>query len=58
MKDLIQKIKESGLTGRGGAGFPTGKKWDAVKKAPGAKKFVIANGSEGEPAVGKDGLLL
>ena len=58
MADLIEKIKDSGLTGRGGAGFPTGKKWEAVKSTPGKKKFVIANGSEGEPAVGKDGWLL
>jgi len=58
MADLIEKIKDSGLTGRGGAGFPTGKKWEVVKNAPGKKKYVIANGSEGEPAVGKDGWLL
>lgn len=58
MADLIEKIKESGLTGRGGAGFPTGKKWEVVKNTPGAEKYVIANGSEGEPAVEKDGWLL
>jgi NADH:ubiquinone oxidoreductase subunit F (NADH-binding) len=58
MANLIEKIKNSGLTGRGGAGFPTGKKWETVKNAPGAKKYVIANGSEGELAVGKDGWLL
>jgi NADH:ubiquinone oxidoreductase subunit F (NADH-binding) len=58
MADLIEKIKESGLTGRGGAGFPTGLKWEAVKNASGKKKLVIANGSEGEPGVGKDGWLL
>jgi len=46
MANLIEKIIKSGLTGRGGAGFPTGKKWEAVKNAPGKKKFVIANGSE------------
>jgi NADH:ubiquinone oxidoreductase subunit F (NADH-binding) len=58
MADLIEKIKDSGLTGRGGAGFPTGKKWEAVKNAPGTKKYIIANGSEGELAVEKDGWLL
>jgi NADH:ubiquinone oxidoreductase subunit F (NADH-binding) len=58
MVNLIEKIKDSGLTGRGGAGFSTGKKWEAVKNAPGAKKFVIANGSEGEPGVEKDSWLL
>lgn len=58
MADLIKKIKDSGLTGRGGAGFPTGQKWEAVKNAPGAKKYIIANGSEGEPGVTKDGFIL
>jgi NADH:ubiquinone oxidoreductase subunit F (NADH-binding) len=56
--DIIQKIKDSGLTGRGGAGFPTGAKWEAVKKAPGEKKYIIVNGSEGEPGVLKDGFIL
>jgi NADH:ubiquinone oxidoreductase subunit F (NADH-binding) len=58
MTNLIEKIKDSRLTGRGGAGFPTGKKWQAVKDAPGNKKYVVANGSEGELATGKDGWLL
>ena len=56
--DIIQKIKESGLTGRGGAGFPTFSKWEAVKNAPGEKKYIIVNGSEGEPGVLKDGFIL
>lgn len=56
--DMIQKIKDSGLTGRGGAGFPTGAKWEAVKNAPGEKKYIIVNGSEGEPGVLKDGFIL
>jgi len=56
--DIIQKIKNSGLTGRGGAGFPTGAKWEAVKNAPGEKKYIIVNGSEGEPGVLKDGFIL
>lgn len=67
MVNLIEKIKDSKLTGRGGASFPTGNKWFSVAKALEDKKsqgeknikvFVIANGSEGEPAVGKDGWLL
>ncbi len=57
-QDLIAKLKDANLTGRGGAGFPTGKKWEAVKNAPGEKKYIIANGSEGEPVVFKDGWLL
>lgn len=56
--DIIQKIKESGLTGRGGASFPTGDKWEAVKDAPGEKKYIIVNASEGEPGVMKDGFIL
>lgn len=56
--DIIQKIKESGLTGRGGASFPTGDKWEAVKNAPGEKKYIIVNASEGEPGVMKDGFIL
>jgi len=56
--DLITKLRDSGLTGRGGAGFPTWKKWRAVKDALGEKKYVIANGSEGEPRVFKDGWVL
>ena len=56
--DIIQKIKEAGLTGRGGAGFPTFLKWEAVKNAPGEKKYIIVNGSEGEPGVMKDGFIL
>lgn len=56
--NIIQKIKESGLTGRGGAGFPTWQKWEAVKNAPGEKKYVICNASEGEPGVMKDGFIL
>ncbi|MFH0969341.1 MAG: NADH-ubiquinone oxidoreductase-F iron-sulfur binding region domain-containing protein, partial [Patescibacteria group bacterium] len=56
--DIIQKIKESGLAGRGGAGFPTWQKWEAVKNALGDKKYVICNASEGEPGAMKDGFIL
>lgn len=56
--DIIQKITEANLCGRGGAGFPTGKKWAMVRDAEGEKKYVIANGSEGEPGVLKDSYLL
>lgn len=57
-EDLIARIKESGLTGRGGAGFPTGIKWEAVQKQAANKKYIICNGSEGEPGVFKDRYLL
>lgn len=56
--DIIRKLRESGLRGRGGAGFLTCMKWQAVKNAPGEKKYVICNVSEGEPGVAKDGRLL
>ena len=56
--DLIQKLKKHNLTGRGGAGFPTWKKWDMVKNAPGNKKYVVCNLSEGEPGVAKDRFIL
>jgi NADH:ubiquinone oxidoreductase subunit F (NADH-binding) len=57
-EDLIQKIKKAGLTGRGGACYPTWQKWQAVHDAVGAKKYVVCNASEGEPEVRKDGYIL
>ena len=58
--DIITKIKEANLLGRGGANFPTWMKWDAVKKEEGQGKkiYIIANGSEGEPSVFKDEYIL
>jgi len=55
---ILDKIKEANLVGRGGASFPTAVKWEAVKNAPGDKKFVICNFSEGEPGVKKDHYIL
>lgn len=46
---IIQMVKDSGLRGRGGAGFLTGKKWEFTKNSPGDKKFVVCNGDEGDP---------
>jgi NADH:ubiquinone oxidoreductase subunit F (NADH-binding) len=54
---LIDLAEASGLTGRGGAGFPTGRKMRSVAAGPGSK-VVVANGAEGEPASRKDRLLL
>ncbi|MEM8883587.1 MAG: NAD(P)H-dependent oxidoreductase subunit E [Planctomycetota bacterium] len=51
---LIEKLKGSGLSGMGGAGFPTGVKWDFVRKAKGGKKYVICNADESEPGTFKD----
>lgn len=55
---LIQTVTESGLRGRGGAGFPTGRKWDAVRKATGSPKYLICNGDEGDPGAFMDRMLL
>lgn len=59
-QNAIEKIKDANLLGRGGAGFPTWIKWDAVKKQEqsGKKIYIIANGSEGEPGVFKDEYIL
>ena len=55
---IIKEIKASNLLGRGGAGFPTGLKWEFTRKAEGDKKFVICNADEGEPGTFKDRVLL
>jgi len=49
---IIQEVTDSGLRGRGGAGFPTGAKWKVCQEAQGDKKYVVANGSEGDPDIG------
>jgi len=58
MKEALNKIKAANLTGRGGAGFLTWKKIEMVDFAEGSRKFVICNGSEGEPGVHKDEYIL
>lgn len=57
-EDVIAIIKESGLRGRGGAGFPTGLKWGFVRQAAGEKKYVICNADESEPGTFKDRMVL
>ncbi len=54
MDDIISKLKEANLSGRGGAGYPTWKKWEAVRNEAAEKKYVVCNASEGEPDVFKD----
>ena len=49
---VIQEVITSGLRGRGGAGFPTGTKWKTCQEAQGTAKYVVANGSEGDPDIG------
>ena len=55
---IFDTLEKAGLRGRGGAGFPTGTKWRFVRKAPGAKKYVICNADESEPGTFKDRLIL
>lgn len=55
---VCQEISASGLRGRGGAGYPTGKKWDQVRRARGRKKYVVANGDEGDPGAFMDRTLM
>jgi bidirectional [NiFe] hydrogenase diaphorase subunit len=57
-ESVCAEITQSGLRGRGGAGFPAGLKWDMVRKAPGEKKYVIANGDEGDPGAYMDRTLM
>lgn len=56
--EVIQLVKDSGLQGRGGAGFPTGVKWGFVANAKGDKKYVVCNADESEPGTFKDRLIL
>ena len=52
--EVVEAITKSGLRGRGGAGFPTGLKWGTVAKSPGAKKYIVCNGDEGDPGAFMD----
>ena len=51
---ICQEILDSGLRGRGGGGFPAGRKWDSVRKQPKGKKYVVCNGDEGDPGAFMD----
>lgn len=55
---LIQMVKDSGLRGRGGAGFPTGLKWSFIPKDPTLQKYLTCNADEGEPGTYKDRVIL
>lgn len=55
---IIGAIQESGLRGRGGAGFPTGRKWGLVRAAPNTPKTIICNGDEGDPGAFMDRMIL
>ncbi len=55
---VLAELKESGLTGRGGAGFPTGVKWQAVRTEQSEPKYIVCNADEGEPGCFKDRCLM
>ena len=57
-RDLIGQLERSGLLGRGGAGFPVGRKWRAVAERSRRGAIVVANGAEGEPRSAKDQALM
>ncbi|HTV59649.1 MAG TPA: NAD(P)H-dependent oxidoreductase subunit E [Verrucomicrobiae bacterium] len=54
----LQQLKESGLRGMGGAGFPAESKWSIVRSQPGLEKFIVCNGDESEPGTIKDRFIL
>jgi [NiFe] hydrogenase diaphorase moiety large subunit len=56
--EVIRTVKTARLRGRGGAGFPTGMKWEFTRAAPGAPKYVLCNADEGEPGTFKDRVIL
>ncbi len=53
-EEVIAEIKASGIRGRGGAGFPTGVKWEACRKAPGDIRYIVCNADEGDPGAFMD----
>jgi [NiFe] hydrogenase diaphorase moiety large subunit len=57
-EEVINTIKRSSVRGRGGAGFPTGLKWEFCRNAPGEKKYIFCNADEGEPGTFKDRVIL
>jgi NADH-quinone oxidoreductase subunit F len=57
-EEIIGEVRKSGLRGRGGAGFPTGQKWEICRNVPGRPKYVICNGDEGDPGAFMDRAIL
>ena len=57
-EEIIREIKVSGLRGRGGGGFPTGRKWTECREAPGDEKYIICNADEGDPGAYMDRCVL
>jgi len=57
-EEVIQEVKISNIRGRGGAGFPTGMKWEFCRKAQGETRYIFCNADEGEPGTFKDRVIL
>ena len=57
-EEVIETVKNSGLRGRGGAGFPTGKKWELTRASEGKQKYVVCNADEGDPGAFMDRSIL
>ncbi|NIU60386.1 MAG: NADH-quinone oxidoreductase subunit F, partial [Pseudomonas stutzeri] len=57
-EEVVDAVKSSGLRGRGGAGFPTGRKWESCRRAEGDAKYVICNADEGDPGAYMDRSIL
>ncbi|MBN1142904.1 MAG: NADH-quinone oxidoreductase subunit NuoF [Bacteroidales bacterium] len=57
-EETIEIVKKSGLRGRGGAGFPTGLKWEITRQSPGTEKYVVCNADEGDPGAFMDRSIL
>jgi NADH:ubiquinone oxidoreductase subunit F (NADH-binding)/(2Fe-2S) ferredoxin len=57
-QEVVKEITRSGLRGRGGSGFPAGKKWELAQASPGPKKYVICNADEGDPGAFMDRSIL
>jgi len=55
---IVTEVTDSGLRGRGGAGFPTGIKWDTVRRAPGDRKYIVCNADEGDSGTFADRMLM
>ena len=53
-EEIIELVKASGLRGRGGGGYPTGRKWESTRQAEGTVKYIICNGDEGDPGAFMD----
>ena len=57
-EDVVNTVMDSGLRGRGGGGFPTGRKWETTRRVPGDTKYVIVNADEGDPGAYMDRSIL